>query len=225
MNLSREATIKLRPASGDWQPPTVSWLAQPWTVTHATGSPYNGKKNVRAEPKLAADRKLRTFQLSHQDAKSLEIKSSSLSMSPSDWSEAENTASRFTLPKSTLEVLAWGKEGQLSDWMTEEAGWIADRAGESRPDWRRSYAVVRVDHGQVPHVEVWGSRPLTDETIGKIKDALKGAALDGDLLPMVMDDGRDKDDHDRWLKENGPICADIDLSEPEEKASCRCVVL
>ncbi|KAK3996211.1 hypothetical protein QBC44DRAFT_355783 [Cladorrhinum sp. PSN332] len=224
MDLSRKAIIKLRPLAapqGEWQAPTVSWLAGPWKITHASGS-YRGQKNVRITLKPEADQKSYTVELSHQDAQTLKIETALSIMTPSDLSETNNTASCFALLNSSLEVLAWGKEGQLSDWMTEDSGWIVDSAGESRPDWRKRYVVVRVHEGEAFRVEVWTSDSLTAETIEKIKDALQRAGVDGDLLPLTIDDGRDKDDKEKWLKENEPVCANSDSSEPrEEKSRCR----
>ena len=227
MDLSREAIIKFGPlaaSQGDCQAPTVAWLGGQWKITHATGSHYHGQKNIRAHLKPAAALTSYTIELSHQDAQTLRVETLQLAMTPLDLSEADNTASRFALPNASVEVLAWGKEGQLSEWMIEDDGWIADSGGERRPDWRQRYAAVRLHEGGALRAEVWASGALTAETIAKIKDSLKGAGVDSELLPVVIDDGRDKDDREKWLKENGPICADIELSEPdEEKSRCRCM--
>ncbi|KAK4166826.1 hypothetical protein QBC43DRAFT_10652 [Cladorrhinum sp. PSN259] len=221
MELSREAIIKLG------RPPAVSWLAGPWKVTHASGSHYNRQKNARINLTLAADQKSYTVELSHQDVQTLKIESFLSSMTPSDLSDTDSTASCFALStgNSTLEVLSWGKEGQLSDWMKEDQGWIVDSAGERRPDWRARYAVVRVRETEGSRTEVWASSSLTDETIEKIKDtALEKAGVEGNLVPVAIDDGRDQDDNEKWLKKNAPYGADVDLSEPEEhKSRCRCM--
>lgn len=226
MNLSREAIIKLRPLAatqGDWQAPTLSWVGGLWKITHASRT-YRGQKNVRINLKPAADQKSYTVELSHQDAQTLKIETLVSEMTPSDLSQKDSTASCFVLPNSSLEVLAWGKEGQLSDWMAEDSGWIVDNAGESRPDWRKRYVVVRINEGETFRVEIWASGSLTSETIEKIKDAMQRARVDGDLLPLTIDDGRDKDDMEKWQKDNGPVCADLDSSEPdEEKSRCRCM--
>ncbi|KAK4462873.1 hypothetical protein QBC42DRAFT_345990 [Cladorrhinum samala] len=227
MDLSREAMIKLRPLAAtqeEWQSPTLSWVGGSWKITHASRN-YRGKKNVRISLSAAADQKSYTVELSHQDAQTLKIETSASEMTPSDLSEKDGTASCFVLPNSSsLEVLAWGNEGQLSDWMTEDGGWIVDSAGERRPDWRKRYVVVRINEGETFRVEVWASGPLTSETIEKIKDAMQRARVDGDLLPLTIDDGRDKDDKEKWLKASGQDCADLDSSGPdEEKSRCRCM--
>ncbi|KAK3316553.1 hypothetical protein B0H66DRAFT_297837 [Apodospora peruviana] len=99
------------------------------------------------------------------------------------------------------EILASGKEGQLEDWMIDDGnGWISDSSGERRPDWRMSYVVVYIiDHGEGEEehggavddggIEIWDNRgagrPLSDETVGKIKTALRGVGGDGKFAALV----------------------------------------
>jgi hypothetical protein len=77
------------------------------------------------------------------------------------------------------EIICWGKQGQLNEWMVDDDnGWISDSAGERRADWRNLYVVVyyHATADAEAGIEVWDSigprRRLTDETIGKIRDAI-----------------------------------------------------
>lgn len=85
------------------------------------------------------------------------------------------------------EILASGKEGQLESWMIEDgSGWISDDSGERRADWRNSYLVFYITPGaeneKREDVEILvchrfrPSKPLSVETIGKIRDALRGVS-------------------------------------------------
>ncbi|KAI9167967.1 hypothetical protein HJFPF1_04110 [Paramyrothecium foliicola] len=78
------------------------------------------------------------------------------------------------------EIICWGKQGQLSEWMVDDNdGWISDSAGERRADWRRMYVVVyyHATANAECGIEVWESvgsgSKLTDETFGKIQDAIR----------------------------------------------------
>ena len=139
--------------------------------------------------------------------------------SPSDLKDGKASEFTFKLESASggqgegksWSVLAWGKEGQLEKWMLEEeGGWIGDGSGERRGDWRDSYVVVyrhndsekekrggeeKEEGGLEGVVEVWdrwGGSPsggLTGETIGKIRDALKGVVVEGELrvVPTGVD--------------------------------------
>jgi hypothetical protein len=107
------------------------------------------------------------------------------SQAPTDTSE-EKRVSQFQQdgPKGRKwEVLAWGKQGQLESWMKEDPvmGYIVDDSGDGRPDWRNCYVVVYYEATaeQEAAVEVWDSnakrRRLTDETLEKIKSAIRGS--------------------------------------------------
>jgi hypothetical protein len=248
MDLSRKAIITLRsPSSGatpqTWPPPTVTWFQRTWHITHSTHAPsrYHGRKNARVGLRLANDDETcYAVELSHQDAQTLSVESTTSTLASLDLSAKDRTASRFKLSHSSRaeqwEVLAWGKEGQLEEWMTEEInGMISDPSGEWRPDWRNSYVVVlirKVDEHAGPQeqrecvVEVWdhngGDRPLSEETVGKIKDALKAAGIEGELHPVVVDGGRTEDDERQRMAAEGPVCTDIVPDEEEPRARWCC---
>ncbi|KAK0750128.1 hypothetical protein B0T18DRAFT_408298 [Schizothecium vesticola] len=241
MALSDEAIIKLRsPSSGaaqqDWQPPTVSWLRQTWCVTHSTHVPshYHCRKNVRVSlTRHGDDETCYSVELSHQDAQGLRIKSAASMLAALDFSTENKTASTFTLSgpsraASQLEVLAWGKEGQLEEWMKVETnGMISDPSGEWRQDWRNSYVVVLIGDGERKcAVEVWDGngdyKPLSGETIGKIKDALLAAGIEGELRPVRLDGGRKQDDEEKRKAAEGPVCTDIVLDEEDARSRWCC---
>ncbi|KAK4442066.1 hypothetical protein QBC34DRAFT_419294 [Podospora aff. communis PSN243] len=150
-----------------------------------------------------------------------------------DFDREKKTASRFKLsgsPSAEWEVLAWGKEGQLEEWMIVETnGMISDPGGEWRPDWRHGYAVVLIrdekDAGRRV-VEVWNDggelSPLSGETIGKMRDALKSVGIEDELHPLVVDGGREQDDQEKWRAAQGPVCTDIILDEEEPKSKWCC---
>ncbi|KAK0623909.1 hypothetical protein B0T14DRAFT_565226 [Immersiella caudata] len=244
LGLSHEAIIKLRPPSSgaiqqqeDWQPPTVSWLRSNWRVTHSTDAPsrYHRHKNVRIDlSSTPNDETSYSVELSHQDTQTLSIESTTSTLTSSGFSEENKTASRFKFsgpPRAEWEVLAWGKEGQLEEWMIPETnGMISDTSGEWRPDWRNSYAVVLIgtaDGAEECAVEVWDDgaefTPLSGETIGKIKDALKGVGVEGELHPVLVDGGRKQDDQEKWKAAQGPVCTDIILDEEEPKSKWCCL--
>ncbi|KAM7221843.1 hypothetical protein V8F06_002836 [Rhypophila decipiens] len=102
----------------------------------------------------------------------------------------------FLIDKSITrkwDILAWGKEGQLESWMIEDgSGWISDTSGEARADWRNSYVVVFLDDtvDQVTNgIEIWErfgpTRPLSDETVGKIRDAFGQVGRRGEFGELV----------------------------------------
>ena len=243
MGLSHEAIIKLQPPSSgaaqqheEWQPPTVSWLQNTWRVTHSTSAPprYRGRKNARVGLRLARDDDTcYSVELSHQDAQTLSIESTSSALASLNFSGENKTASRFTLsgpPGEEWEVLAWGKEGQLEEGMVVETnGMVSDPGGEWRPDWRNSYTVVLIrgeDDAGACAVEVWDDRgeyrPLSGDTIGKIKDALKAVGVEDELHPLLVDSGRQQDDEKKWKAAQGPVCTDIILDEEEPKRRWCC---
>lgn len=62
-------------------------------------------------------------------------------------------------------------------------GWISDSSGERRPDWRDSYVVlwVSVSGDGEGRVEVWNrfrQRGLTEETVGRIREALREVGVE-----------------------------------------------
>jgi hypothetical protein len=174
-----------------------------------------------------------SVELSHQDAQELSIESASSILAALDFSGESKTASMFTLSgpsraECQWEVLAWGKEGQLEEWMTVETnGMISDPSGEWRPDWRNSYAVVLIRDGEKRcAVEVWDRNgdygPLSGETIGKIKDALQAAEIEGELRPVPVDGGRKQDDEEKRKAAEGPVCTDIVWDEEETRSRWCC---
>ena len=85
------------------------------------------------------------------------------------------------------------------------SGWIADDSGEVRADWRNSYLVFYITPGdgdekrediEVLICQRFGpSRPLSVETVGKIRNALRGVCDEKfgglvELLGAVVDEGR-----------------------------------
>jgi hypothetical protein len=217
--LSREAIINLRPPTATGQPrpqsyqsPFLSWLRFRWHITHSTNPSHRSQRNVRILLTLAPDNKGFHSEQTHQDLTSLAILATCNTELAIDLLDGK--ASCFKQESSETnrrrEVLAWGKEGQLESWMKEgENGWILDDSGEARGDWRNSYVVVYVegDGEEEPAVEVWdrfGSwKPLTEETIEKIRAALREVNNESlrrfaeKLGPIKTDDGRMDDDEAR----------------------------
>lgn len=211
MELSRKAIISLRkagaPAPKDWQPPSLAWLAGAWHITHSTLPYRTNQRNARIMLKIALDGRSYNSEASHQAVSSsfAAIEKTDAAETPLDAEvqfQGGPTAARFRSDggdDATWEVLAWGKEGQLEDWMHVDAyGSIADSSGECRADWRNSYVVV---YRTAPEdgVEIWDRwgryKPLSDETIESIKAALRGvgemAELADALVAVKADDGRD----------------------------------
>ncbi|KAK3374564.1 hypothetical protein B0H63DRAFT_480491 [Podospora didyma] len=212
LGLDHNAIITLRPPSAlndnEWLPPTLNWLDGRWHITHSTLPHRTTQRNTRIELTIsAAANGKQSFHIesSHQALEASKPKTESVSspsQTPLDFSASKGTASRF----GSWQILAWGKEGQLDDWMIEDGdGWISDSSGERRADWRNSYVVVHVEgdgedekeKGDGPGIEVWSRRgwwkPLYPETVGKIKDALKGAGLEylaEKLVGVALDDTR-----------------------------------
>ncbi|KAK3375695.1 hypothetical protein B0T24DRAFT_205419 [Lasiosphaeria ovina] len=199
--LSREAIVTLRAPRHiaspppDFSPPTLSFLTAHWTVLQLTDplQRVTTRHGTRLAPESddAAAAKT-TLSLSTSADLSTPATSAALQHAPPPAAAASNSSTE-------IEILAWGKEGQLSDWMVDEGdGWIGDGSGERRADWRDSYVVAYIhgsgsssaggeksekNQGQAPAIEIWNrfgpTRPLQDATLAQITAALDAVPDDG----------------------------------------------
>lgn len=208
MELSREAVITLR-RLGDqaavpnaYKPPPLSFLLNQWHISHSTLPERATQRNVRIHLLPTEDGHGYVSEITYQNEEPARIGSGKTTETAIDL--RNGAASRFKQAGTGTEweVLAWGKEGQLEDWMIDDdSGWIGDGSGEQRPDWRNRYAVVytteKDGHGQV---EVWDRlgywKHLTDSTIEKIRAALREVGDDkltqlADRLAPVKMEARD----------------------------------
>ncbi len=235
--LSREAIINLYPpvptgstgtgtGSGtDATPPgrpSMGGLTGPWHITHSADPKFAGRRNARINLEINGDDTFvitRTHQalpsslLSWWTGNSTAIESSEQTLRNQAF---ENNTTRVyvhrmksTTTNETIEIMAYGKEGQLEDWMIQDgSGWISDASGECRADWRNTYVVVYITGSETgPSIEIWDrfgrTRPLTSETIGKMRAALEAVdnaefqEVVARLKPVLIDDGRDADDKER----------------------------
>ncbi|KAK0733066.1 hypothetical protein B0T26DRAFT_669519 [Lasiosphaeria miniovina] len=194
--LSREAIVTLRaprhisPPPPTFSPSTLGFLAVQWTVLQSTGplqrvTTRDGTPLAPESDDAAAAKTM--LSLSASTNLSTPATMAALQHSPSPSNSTE------------IEILAWGKEGQLADWMVDEGdGWIGDGSGERRADWRDSYVVAYVhgsgsssaggeksekNEGQTPAIEIWNrfgpERPLQDATLAQIRAALDAVPDDG----------------------------------------------
>ncbi|KAK0644261.1 hypothetical protein B0T16DRAFT_460338 [Cercophora newfieldiana] len=202
MNLSRDAIINLRAppslarapaASGspdaNWQPPTLSFIEGTWHICQSTSDTADQRTavNLTLSGSGSSEAVTLTSTSTHGD------KSSTSEETPLDLQDGCASSFSSSSNKGTeslrWDVLAWGKEGQLEDWMIEDGdGWISDSSGERRADWRDSFVVVWVVAGEREGkgvVEVWnrfGKPGLRGETVSKIQKALKEVGVEGDLV-------------------------------------------
>ncbi|KAK3356434.1 hypothetical protein B0T25DRAFT_536735 [Lasiosphaeria hispida] len=145
---SRDAIIKLGaprftniPRPTDFVGPSSEWLAcRQWHISHSTQPQVATKRNARLSLRLASEPGSELIAAhSHQDLDSPVIKSSESRLLSVCADGVDNIIWRDAPGKCEYEVLAWGKEGQLEDWMIEDGSlWISDSSGERRGDWRNS---------------------------------------------------------------------------------------
>ncbi|KAK1750925.1 hypothetical protein QBC47DRAFT_392902 [Echria macrotheca] len=198
MNLSREAIILLRPPSSSssedshpWTSPKTSFLSGEWALTHSTLPSRRFQSNTTTTIQISASGETtRTHTYSaittSTDNDENQPKSTTTTEKATDFDPTTNTASVF----ETWKVLAWGKEGQLESWMIDDGdGWISDDSGERRGDWRNSYVVVWNEGPEEKGVDVWDrwgrTRPLSVGTIRKIREALRAAGVEGELVKVA----------------------------------------
>jgi hypothetical protein len=223
--LSREAILILKPShessetgltSPKYTPPTLSWLEGQWHVTHSTFPIRREQRNVRTVRKaLAGDEKHFTSEVTYQSLDAEDIHTSLVDEYPTDLEDGRAAVFKQDGSAARWEALAWGKEGQLESWMIDTGdGWIADTSGERRGEWRNSYVVVYsqpIADGLGAGVEIWDrfgpQKPLSKETIRKIRDAIRGiqnpamATLADSLVVVKTDKGRVADDQRRREQE------------------------
>ena len=213
LSLSREAIINLRPPKYSGLPqlpaPALTWFTvrPAWHITYSTSLRRSSQRNARIRFELSKDEKSFKTTHSHQQVNSPAIESADTVLNPVDVKDGRAYLFEEEGSGRAWEILAWGKEGQLEDWMIDQGdGWIADSSGEVRGDWRNSYVVVMVsgeDEKAEPAVEIWDRfGTLTDGTIEKIRVALGGVndekfgLLVDSLDQIKMDSGRDADDEE-----------------------------
>lgn len=242
MALSTEASITLNPpyhlrdgvTPSHFTPSNLPWITGTWHTTHSTNAEeQSGKRNARIclslirgtnsvssdsegsdsdmEPDKDRILAVRSYQNLHSSAIQ-DVGQTDLFL---DELDQGFTQVNGPIMRQRWEILAWGKEGQLEEWMNDDgSGWIVDNSGEARPDWRNSYVVVYIgnDLGKLKNVgegtiEIWDrfgpSGPLKEETVEKIKEALlkdlggkdeRFAKLASRLQRTVMDGGRKNED-------------------------------
>ncbi|KAK0702341.1 hypothetical protein B0H67DRAFT_595514 [Lasiosphaeris hirsuta] len=217
--LSREAIIKLGaprftdiPLPTDFVGPSPEWLAcRQWHISHSTQPQVATKRNARLSFRSAPEPGNELIAThSHQNLNSPAIKSLESKLLSVNADGVGNITFKDTSNKREYEILAWGKEGQLEDWMIEDGLWISDSSGERRGDWRNSYVVALVNEETWgPSIEVWdqfGPASLSSKTLEKIRTALKEIpstsfqALADQLKPTKADNGRDADDEENWKR-------------------------
>lgn len=212
MELNNEAVILLRtptpggaPANSnppEWKPPTISFLTGPrWypvlsslpASRYARTPPRNADFQLRISPSFHTYTATETWIDPEDKPDPLEVevrpRTSSVTGKVLDTSSGASgndshiEVSRFEDAAGRgWEVIAWGKQGQLADWMREdESGYICDPSGEGRPDWRNHYAVAyfHATDAEEAGVEVWDStapyRRLTELTFAKIRKAIRAS--------------------------------------------------
>ncbi|KAK3391456.1 hypothetical protein B0T20DRAFT_79555 [Sordaria brevicollis] len=242
MALSTEANIILNPpyhlrdgaTPSHFTPSNLPWITGTWHTTHSTNAEeQSGKRNARIclslirgtnsvssdsegsdsdmEPDKDRILAVRSYQNLHSSAIQ-DVGQTDLFL---DELDQGFTQVNGPIMRQRWEILAWGKEGQLEEWMNDDgSGWIVDNSGEARPDWRNSYVVVYIgnDLGKLKNVgegtiEIWDrfgpSGPLKEETVEKIKQALlkdlggkdeRFAKLASRLQRTVMDGARKNED-------------------------------
>ncbi|KAK1781510.1 hypothetical protein QBC45DRAFT_405694 [Copromyces sp. CBS 386.78] len=244
MALSTEANITVNPpyhlrdgaTPSHFTPSNLPWITGTWHTTHSTNpEEQSSKRNariclslIRGSNSVSSDSEGSDSDMEPDKDRILAVRSYQDLTSPAiqdvgqtdlflDELDQGFTQVNGPIMRQRWEILAWGKEGQLEEWMTEDgSGWIVDNSGEARPDWRNSYVVVYIgnDLGNLKNVgegtiEIWDrfgpSGPLREETIEKIREALKGlggkderfAKLAQRLERMRMDEGRRSEDDAR----------------------------
>ncbi|KAJ4386966.1 hypothetical protein N0V85_007872 [Neurospora sp. IMI 360204] len=244
MALSTEANITVNPpyhlrdgaTPSHFTPSNLPWITGTWHTTHSTNTEEQSDKRnariclslIRGTNSVSSDSEGSDSDMEPDKDRILAVRSYQNLHSPAiqdvgqtdlflDELDQGFTQVNGPIMRQRWEILAWGKEGQLEEWMNEDgSGWIVDNSGESRPDWRNSYVVVYIgnDLGKLKNVgegtiEIWDrfgpSGPLREETVDKIREALKGlggkderfAKLAQRLQKMRMDEGRRSEDDAR----------------------------
>lgn len=244
MALSTEVNITVNPpyhlrdgaTPSHFTSSNLPWITGTWHTTHSTNpEEQSGKRNARIclslirgtnsvssdsegsdsdmEPDKDRILAVRSYQNLHSSAIQ-DVGQTDLFL---DELDQGFTQVNGPIMRQRWEIIAWGKEGQLEEWMNDDgSGWIVDNSGEARPDWRNSYVVVYIgnDLGKLRNVgegtiEIWDrfgpSGTLREETVEKIREALQAlggkderfAKLASRLQRMRMDEGRKSEDDAR----------------------------